>query len=131
MPLLTKASILATEDLPRETVHVPEWGGDVLVQGLTGAERDAFEASVMTGKGKDRDVNVKNLRAKLIAKSLVDEAGRPLFGEPDLAALGGKSAKALQRLFEVAQRLSGLTPQDVDELTKNSEGAQSDGSTSG
>jgi hypothetical protein len=130
MALLNKADILAALDLPEEDLAVPEWGGTVRVRGLTGAERDAFESSVITGKGKDRDVNLKNLRAKLVAKSLVDESGKSLFGEADVAALGNKSAIALNRVFELAQKLSGLTSEDVEELSKNSEGAQSDGSAS-
>jgi hypothetical protein len=130
MGFLTKADILAAEDLPRETVRVPEWGGEVLVRGLTGAQRDEFEASVVVGKGSNREVNIKNLRAKLVSLSVVDEAGALLFTDKDIDALGKKSAVALQRVFEVAQRVSGLTSADVDELSKNSEGAQSDGSTS-
>ena len=42
---LNREAILAAEDLPRELVEVPEWGGAVYVRALTGAERDQFEAS--------------------------------------------------------------------------------------
>ena len=129
MAFLSKADILAAEDLPRETVRVPEWGGDVLVRGLTGAQRDEFEASVVVGKGSNRDVNIKNLRAKLVALSVVDEAGALLFTDKDVDALGKKSAVALQRVFDTAQRLSGLSEADVEDLQKNL-GAQSDGSIS-
>jgi hypothetical protein len=45
-------------------------------------------------------------------------------------ALGKKSAAALNRVFEVAQRLSGITDDDVEELAKNSVGGPSDGSIS-
>lgn len=129
--LLSREAILAVPDLQSEVVNVPEWGGDVKVQGLTGAQRDAFEGSVMLGKGKDRDVNLKNLRAKLVALSIVDEKGARLFTDADVNALGAKSATALNRVFEVAQRLSGLTGEDVEALEKNSEGAPSDGGLSG
>jgi hypothetical protein len=130
MVLLTKQQILAALDLPTEDVNVPEWGGVVRVRGLTGADRDAFEASVMTGRGRDREVNLRNLRAKLVAMSLVDERGNRLFTDDEAIALGAKSAVALERVFAVAQRLSGLTAADVDELSKNSDGGQSDASTS-
>lgn len=128
--LLTKRQILEVQDLPTEDVNVPEWGGVVRVQGMSGSERDAFEMSVMTGKGKDRDLNLKNFRAKLVSRCIVDEQGNRVFGEADIAALGGKSALALQRLFDVAQKLSGLSPADVDELTKNLGGGQSGDSPS-
>jgi len=119
MAFLSKADILAASDLLSESVHVPEWGGEVLVRGLTGAQRDEFEASVVVGKGSNRDVNIKNLRAKLVALSVVDETGALVFSDADVKALGDKSAVALQRVFEVAQRLSGLSGADVEELSKN------------
>jgi hypothetical protein len=129
---LTKTQILEFDDRQTEAVAVPEWGGDVMVHGLTGAERDQFEASVISRKGRDTNVNMVNFRAKLIALSVVDaETGARLFDDADVGALGRKSAAALQRVFDVAQKLSGLSREDVDELTKNSESEPNDGSGSG
>lgn len=123
MDLLTREAILTADDLQVEVVEVPEWGGTVRVRGLTGAERDAFEASVidLASNGRRAPVmNLVNLRAKLAARCIVDEQGIRLFSDADIAALGQKSAHALQRVFEAAQRLSGLTKEDVEELEKNS-----------
>ena len=130
MSLLTRDAILAAPDLLTEEVSVPEWGGTVLVRGLTGTERDAFEEEMITGKGKNRDVNLSNFRARLIVKSVVDKSGKRLFTQADMVALGGKSAAAIQRVFQVAMRLSGMSEEDVEELTKNSEPGQSDSSIS-
>ena len=127
---LSKDAILSAQDIKREEVQVPEWGGAVLVQGLTGTERDAFEGSMIEGKGKNAAVNLRNLRAKLVARSIVDEEGKRIFADADIAALSAKSAAALDRVFTVAQRLSGISQEDVEELTKNSETAQSEGSGS-
>jgi hypothetical protein len=131
MPLLSKEQILAVDDLTYEDVEVPEWGGTVRVRMLTGAERDKFEESVMTRKGRQVDVKLALLRAKLVALTVVDEAGQRLFEERDVAALGQKSAVALNRVFEVAQRINGLTEKDVNELTENLSDGRSGGSTSG
>lgn len=111
---LTREAILSVDDSVIEDVAVPEWGGAVRVRGLTGAERDKIEALV-AGNGKK--MNFANLRARMCAASVVDEAGEPVFGQADIAALGAKSAAALDRVFSVVQRLSGLTDEDVDELT--------------
>ncbi len=127
---LTKDQILQAQDIMFEDVPVPEWGGTVRVVTLTGNERDAIEASMIVGKGKNKDVSLANLRAKVVARSIVDEEGKRIFEDEDIAALGRKSAAALNRVYEVAQRLSGITQEDVDELTKNSEAAQSEGSGS-
>ena len=124
--LLTKEQILGAQDIQTEIVEVPEWGGAVIVRGMSGKERDSFEASMIKGKGKSANVNLENLRAKLVSKCVVDEAGKRLFSDDDIPALASKSAAALNRVYEVAQRLSGVTDEDVDELTKNSEAAQSE-----
>lgn len=127
---LSRDVILAVQDVQAEDVEVPEWGGVVRVQGLTGAQRDAYEASMVEGKGKNRTLNLKNIRAKLVALTVVDERGKPLFTDADVQALGRKSGAALDRIFNVAQRLSGLSKEDIDEFAGNSEPGQSDGSTS-
>jgi len=121
MPLLTRETILAADDLGRELVNVPEWGGDVYVRGLTGKERDAFEAGMIDQRGKSQTVNLQNIRAKLAGLSICDESGKRIFTDADLAALAGKSAVALNRVFEVARRLSGLGDDDVKELAKELE----------
>jgi hypothetical protein len=61
---------------------------------------------------------------------MIDESGKRLFPDADVRELGKKSASALQRVFEVAQRLSGLSNADVEELTKNSTSDQSEDSIS-
>lgn len=115
--LLSREEIFKVNDIRTETVEVPEWQGRVKVKSMTGAERDAFEQSLMTQNG--RMFNANNIRAKLVAKTVVDEDGKPLFIEADVETLGEKSSSALDRIFSTAQRLSGMTQKDIDELTKN------------
>lgn len=130
MPYLTRDDILQAVDLKYEDVQVPEWGGVVRVRGLTGAERDAFEASVVERQGKQSKLNMANIRARLVALVIVDGDGKRLFSDADVAALGRKSGVALNRVFETAQRLSGITEADMSDLEKNSVSGQSEGSTS-
>lgn len=130
MTLLSRDQILQADDLTHEDVEVPEWGGTVRVRTLTGSERDAFEQSVITRRGKQVDMNLENLRAKLAALTIVDEDGERLFSEADVQALAQKSAAALSRVFTVAQRLNGLTDGDVEELTENLSGGPNGASTS-
>ena len=126
--LLTRQQILEAQDIEDEIVEVPEWGGSVKVQGLTGTERDQFESALIKGKGKNTTMNLRNVRAKLVAHSIVDDDGNRLFTDHDVGVLGAKSAAALDRVFAVAQKLSGITKEDVEELAKNLEDAPSDGS---
>lgn len=107
--MLTRDQILMCDDLPRETVQVPEWGGDVQVRTMTGTDRDAFEASLIGKEGR-----LENVRARLVSLTLCDEGGVRLFTDDDITALGHKSAKALDRVFAVAQRLNGIGTDQVD-----------------
>ena len=61
-----------------------------------------------------------NMRARLVAMSAIDEEGERLFTAKEATELGDKSATALNRLFEVCCRLSGITESDVDKLDKTS-----------
>jgi hypothetical protein len=128
--ILSREAILGAQDLQTQEVNVPEWGGSVIVRGMTGAERDAFEASIMDLNNKDSKINFQDMRAKLLSKCLADEKGNRLFSDADIEALSGKAASALNRLFEVAQHLCGLSKTDMDELLKNSEAAQTEDSPS-
>ena len=124
--MLSKEQILAAEDLSTETIHVPEWGGDVVIKELTGAQKDAFEQTTFTRNGKNYEVNLTDMRARLCAISIVGEDGSRMFCDREIKALGGKSAKALDRVFSACQRLNGMTNDEIDEMSKNSLAAQND-----
>lgn len=128
--MLNREDILSANDLERDVVLIPEWGGDVCMRGLTGAERDRFEADMLSDPEEDSRKRFYNLRARLVVLSLCDEKGMPLLLLNDVEQLGKKSAKILDRLFSVAQRLSGMTKEDVDTLTKNSAPTPADDSGS-
>ncbi len=117
---LSREAILAAEsDMPRETVPVPEWSGDVLVFGLSGAEQDSFEASRrITVDGKETQ-SLVNFRAALCVRCIRNEDGSRVFTDADAVALGAKSSKAIARIFPVAAKLSGMTKEDVEKLEKN------------
>nr|NDG08537.1 hypothetical protein [Oxalobacteraceae bacterium] len=78
MNILSKDAILAADDLPRETVIIPEWGGEVLVRTMSGTDRDAFEASLL-----EKDGRMENVRARLVALTLCDSQGDRLFDDSE------------------------------------------------
>ena len=114
--LLTRDAILGAQDLKRELVEVPEWGGSVHIATMTGAARNAWEQSLVQGGGK---LNLANASARLVAACAVDEAGERLFSDADAEALGKKSAAALPRCVAAAQRLNGLTADDMEAAKGN------------
>ena len=127
---LTRDAILRADNLKTEEVKVPEWidpetGAEaVLVQELRGRDRDEWEASLTVQRGGQMVPDTANMRAKLAARCIVDPDSRqPLFTQQDVAALGELSAGALDRVFDVAARLSGLNQNALEELAKNSDPA--------
>lgn len=127
---LSRDQILEAKDLETREVDCPEWGGSVLVRALSGTDRDAYEASLVQIRGKQQVPNLANIRAKLVARAVVDEDGNRLFTDADIKALGQKSAAALGRVFTVAAEMSGLDDKDIEEIEGNSDAAQSGASTS-
>ena len=117
---LDRETILAADDLRREEVEVPEWGGSVYVRMLTATEKTVFSG----GLPDDDDVP-DDLLAQLAALTLCDDAGERLFdSDGDVAALGKKGFEPLERICEVAQRLNGVTAKAVETAAKNSESGQ-------
>lgn len=103
--------------LPTETVEVPEWGGSVVVRGLSAGGRDQFELALK--ESREEEGGLSDVRARLVALTAVDDDGKLLFKEGDVEDLSAISAKPMDRLFDVASRLSGMGPKDVEEMEKN------------
>ena len=137
--VLSADDILGADDTVYELVHVPEWRSKsgvehVRVKSMSGVERDAFEASIIQqvpaiggprGAQPSSRVNMTNLRAKLVARSIVGNDGARLFTDEQVEALGKKSASALARVYDAAAKLSRVSDEDAKELAGNSEATTS------
>lgn len=129
-----KDTILAADDLTFEDADVPEWGVKVRVRGMSGAERDAFEAESfkLRNQGKDVDLHLQNYRARMLVRCLFDpETGERIFSDRDAGMLGKKSGRTLEHLYVVATQLSGMREESEEEATENLEGDPSGDSISG
>lgn len=114
---LSFAEILAVDDLPCEEIEVPEWKGAVRVRVLRADERSDIERLFIKKKPSD---DPGGFRAEILRKTLLDPSGGPLLADDDAArAFMGKSAAAVERLFEAACRLNGFRGEDVEELEGN------------
>ncbi|HUT12400.1 MAG TPA: hypothetical protein VMY42_18015 [Thermoguttaceae bacterium] len=117
MGYLTAEEILARDDLQTEDVAVPEWGGTVRVRTMTAGERDRFEERMWSGGNGEADKGI--MRAFYVGSCTIDEDGKRLFTDEQMTALTKKSASAMDRVFDVVRKLSGLTAADMEELEKN------------
>lgn len=119
---LSGDAILGAIDLPYEDVHVPEWGGYVRLQGLTGAQRARINATTLVAKGQSVEMRVDalaNLQVHMVGMALVDGDGRRLFTDARIKELGAKNAGVVERLFLRVQELSGVKPEAVLEAQGN------------
>lgn len=122
-------AILGAEDLPVEVVPTPEWAPfgvpEVRVRGLTAAERDAYEQSLVdhdprTGRVQMRR-SLPNVRASFVVRVIVDEAGERVFTDQDADALGKRSGAVIDRLWDRARALSGMaTEEELNPTGSNS-----------
>ena len=99
--------ILQFDDIEVETVTVPEWGGvTVELRTPTVQARGELISQFMKDTGKIDYVRM--YPALVVATSYDPETGEQLFTNDDVDALTLKSSKAMERLGEVAIKLSGL-----------------------
>ena len=116
MPKVSIDKLKKLKELPSETVAVPILG-NVLIIGMSGVQRDEFEASCMEGRGKKREFNMKNVRAKLVAACAHDPHDREVLF-PDATELGDIRADILDPLYTSAAKLSGISKDDEEALGK-------------
>ena len=92
------------------------WGVHCFLRVMSGTERDAFEASLFPAGQKT--MSKERFRAAWwLGRSAMTRVRR-VFADGDIAALGEADCVELDRLFGLASRLNGLSPADVDDLTK-------------
>jgi hypothetical protein len=108
MGILSLEDIKSVDDSGRELLEIPEWGGEVYVRGLTGAQRASFEDAVINKK------SMKDIRRKIVLECVVDDEGKPLFTAKDGSWITSKSATAIEKIFVKVMDISGLGD-DADE----------------
>lgn len=87
--------------------------GDVRVRVMSGAAREAFEASL--GKAD----NSGTIRARWLRLTVCDDAGGLLFTDDDIPALSALDSDVLIPVFGAALRINGMAPESVEQAEKN------------
>lgn len=131
-------AIVSADDRPFKDLEIPEWPDadgnpiEVRIRGASGAVVDAHDATMFAirGSGSTGDLAIemgKNYRARFVVACLydLDDELIPITAEQ----LGEKSARVVNRLFGIAQKLSGSDERAVEEAGKGSETGQSESST--
>ncbi len=114
MDILNRAALLeaaSAASCPQETVEVPEFGGAVIVRGMSGAQMAEFDKAVMGPIDGDKPPQVDQdlFAPMLLVHCLVDEKGSRLLKDSDLPKVKAWPASAFRRLATIAMRLNGFT----------------------
>jgi hypothetical protein len=107
---LSRDAILSASTGEIVTVSVPEWGGDVCLRQLSGAE-----VSAIYGK----DLNSEQVTQALVVASICDESGARLFSQEDAPAIFAKSYSSLQILITKALEINRMTKESADAAKKD------------
>ncbi len=118
--ILSAEDILGVDDKRIKEVEVPEWGGSIFIRTFAGFERDLFTKSILDKK-TGNPTELGNFRAKTLALGICDQGGNRIFTNSQIEALGKKNSAVIERLFMEINKLNGLTPEEVVEITENFE----------
>lgn len=113
MTIQEKRNQIFSAKRKEESVHVPEWGMDVLVRSMSGSDRAQFMQRSMEKKLGVLEVET------VIACTFDPETGAALFTAADRDTLLATEGAALGRIADVAVRLSGLTETAASAAEKN------------
>lgn len=114
MALLTAESILAAEDFVYDIVECPEWGGEVRVRSLSGAQRATLKKAVEAGQD--------NIDETICVMAIVDQDGNRIFTQQQIAALSKKNTSVISRIAVRVAEISGMRDRAkaVKDAEKNS-----------
>jgi hypothetical protein len=111
--ILSAKDILDVDDLETLDVDVPEWGGIARLRVLNGEQLLQFFA-------KQKEMSNLQSSMLLLAMSLIDENGTPLYTEDQIAQISKKSFKVITRLAKKAMELNALS-EDKEEAKAQEE----------
>jgi hypothetical protein len=124
-----REKILAANDIPSETVEIPEWGVELLVKGMTAGDRLLLMQNAYDQK--TQQVNMAIVYPDVVVACAYDpKTGEAVFADSDKSELMTKASAAIERLANVGLRLSGIGQAEQDAAGKDSSDTQSDDSSS-
>ena len=132
MTKLTREDFLRPFKPVIEEVKVPEIQaeGVAYCRSFSAGDRGKLEILGARYKDKKNYDDTPKIRFLACVLGVCDEQGNRIFQETELDLIAQMPAIVVDRLSEVIFRLNGLDKKKIEELEKNSESAQSEGSPS-
>ena len=113
---LNKTQIFDAVDVETVAVDVPEWGGEIMLQPMTGKQRNDYE---FWAHSQTQSNDFRGIRERLIIACAVGDDGKPLFDFDDMEKLSEKNADVIERLHKCAQQICGMDADAVDDAAGN------------
>lgn len=131
---LTADQIGATHKITREWVPTPELAPEetngetygIWVRALLASEKNVFELQCVKSRRDGNENHINRFKVRVCSRVMVNEQNEQLFS--DLTVLDGMEAVVIDRLFDVAARLGGLS-EDAKETAGNSKATDDDESS--
>lgn len=119
---LTREQILSNKSFRSKTIEIPEWGGEVRLKAMSGADREAMESVVYEDVGGKLQMKKGvSYMAEMLLRTWCDDDGNLLFKPDEINLIQEKDSVILARIFKVAAEVNGLSGDEEKVIEKNSE----------
>lgn len=122
--MLNRDQILSAKDRAQEVLSIPEWGGDVMITALSVRDRSLVlsewsRLGAVQKDGGDPAGAMLEIKLRLVALSVTDAEGVPLFTAEDMAELAKKSNQAIGAISDAAITLNKFFASATEDAAKN------------
>jgi len=122
--VLNRDQILSAKDRAQEVLSIPEWGGDVMITALSVRDRSIVlsewsRLGAVQKDGGDPAGAMLEIKLRLVALSVTDAEGVPLFTAEDMAELAKKSNQAIGAISDAAITLNKFFASATEDAAKN------------
>lgn len=120
MAILTAQEILDCDDMPTQLLPVPQWGGDLLLKGLSQEQAsDIRKQATIKVPGPNGDLVDGLDQAKFEGLLLVASCAQPAFTADQAPLLRKKSASAFGLVVTAINTLNGWTKAEQEAAEKS------------
>lgn len=122
--MLNREQILGAKDRTQEVINIPEWGGKVTITALSVRDRSLVlgewaRLGNLQKEGGDTVGAMLDVKLRLVALSITDADGVPLFTPEDMAELATKSDRAIGVISDAAITLNKFFVTSTEDVAKN------------
>ena len=122
--MLNREQILSAKDRAQQVIHVEEWGGDVTITALSVRDRSNLlsewaRLGTLQKAGGDSVGAMLDIKLRLVALSITDADGVPLFNADDITELAHKSDGPIGAISDAAILLNRFFVAATEEVAKN------------